>query len=272
MIVNQDGQAFDGNTFFNATFIKNNKIKTINGSYSFKKNGDLIRKVPGSYTYSFDKEGRLAAIEDLKWNGKKIDTLLNLYTYNSEGSLAALKKSEYGGITEQKMAYDSSGRLDKITNYRVLIDRSGNTVQKTEINSETIQYNGDKSTKLNAYGLPYLIAYDVFDEYGYKIASIEKLKRSGTVTKKKYLYNNKGILETLESYYDKNIDPVETISFSYDTFGNITERLQKKMNILVNDLQVIYDTKTQLLYSIIRRNPSTNFMEIVRFTTYEYYP
>ena len=91
-------------------------------------------------------------------------------------------------------------------------------------------------------------------------------------TPKKYKYNAKGYLDRIETFYDKTVEPVETISFLYDPFGNLTERLHKKMNILVNELQLIYDDKTQLLYSIIRRDPSTNFMAIIRFKTYEYYP
>ena len=37
MILNQNGEAFTGDPFFNADFIQRNKIKTIKGQYSFKK-------------------------------------------------------------------------------------------------------------------------------------------------------------------------------------------------------------------------------------------
>lgn len=271
MISNQNGKAFSDHEFFNDQFIKNNKIKRIQGSYSFKKNGDLIRTVPGSYTFTFDDAGRLVSIVDLKWNGKKLDTLVSYFSYNDNSSLSLFKKSEYGGITEQEMTYDSLGRLTKIINYRVGIDSKGNTIKKTEVNQESIRYNGEKRTRFNSYGLPYLISFDTYDEDGYKITSQEKLKRSGTVSKKTYSYTEKGFLQEVLTFYDKKPDPVQTITFSYDAFGNMTERLEKKMNTLVKDLQVIFDTKTQLLHSIIRRNPNNNFMAIVRFTTYEYF-
>ena len=271
MILNQDGQAFNKPQFFNEQFIKKNGIKKVTGSYSFKKNGDRIREAPGSYSYSFDEQGRLISIIDLKWNGKKLDTTLHYYSYNHDGILSNIKESEFGGITEKEMRYDSLDRIIKIVNFRITLDDDGNTINKTEINEETYSYNGIKKTTYNSYGLPYLISFDTFDEDGYLLSSQEKLKRSGTVSKKKYEYNEKGYLKEIYTFYDKNPDPVETITFAYDPFGNITERLQKKMNTLVNDLQIIYDTKTQLLYSIIRRNPSTNFMEIIRFTGYEYF-
>ena len=271
MILNQNGQAFNKPQFFNEQFIKKNGIKKIQGSYSFKKNGERIREAPGSYSYNFDRTGRLTSILDLKWNGKKIDTLVHYYGYNNEGTLSTIKKSEYGGITEKKMSYDSLQRLIKIINFRVTIDDSGGTINRTEVNEETFTYNGIKRTTHNSYGLPYLISFDTFDDDGYLVSSHDKLKRSGTLSIKKYRYGDKGYLSEIETFYGKNSEPVETIAYSYDPFGNLTERLQKKMNTLVNDLQIIYDTKTQLLYSIIRRNPSTNFMDIIRFTGYEYY-
>lgn len=271
MILNQSGEAFRADQFFNEQFIKKNGIKKIKGSYSLKKNGERIRETPGSYSYSFDEQGRLIAILDLRWNGKKLDTLVHYYSYNHEGILHRIKKSEYGGITEKEMRYDSLQRIIKIVNFRVTLDDNGNTINRTEINEETFSYNGIKKITHNSYGLPYLISFETFDEDGYLLSSQDKLKRSGTVSIKKYEYDKKGYLTGMYTFYDKSPDPVETTTFTYDPFGNITERLQKKMNILVNDLQIIYDTKTQLLYSLIRRNPSTNFMEIIRFTSYEYF-
>ena len=271
MILNQSGQAFSKPQFFNEQFIKKNSIKKVSGTYSFKKNGDRIRETPGHYSYSFDEQGKLISIIDLKWNGKKLDTLVYYYSYNKDGILTNIKESEFGGITEKEMHYDSLDRIIKIVNFRVILDKNGNTINKTEINEETYSYNGIKKITYNSYGLPYLISFNTFDEDGYLLSSQDKLKRSGTVSIKKYKYDEKGYLKGIDTFYDKNPEPVETTTFAYDPFGNITERLQKKMNTLVNDLQIIYDTKTQLLYSIIRRNPSTNFMEIIRFTGYEYF-
>ena len=99
MILNQNGEAFTGDPFFNADFIQRNKIKTIKGQYSFKKNKDLIRSVPGNYIYEFNKEGRLIASIDIRWNGKSLDTTLKHYEYNKQGLIISLKKSEDGGVT-----------------------------------------------------------------------------------------------------------------------------------------------------------------------------
>jgi hypothetical protein len=272
MILNQNGEAFIEPQFFNTAFIIKNKIKSIHGSYSFKKDGDLIREVPGSYTYTFDQSGKLTSMIDIKWNGKTLDTIVHYYSFDSSGKLCITKESEFGGITQKEMLYDSIGRIASITNFRVAVDKFGTTIKSTEVNQETFSYHGGKKTTYNSYGLPYLISSEETDTDGYLVSRKEKLKRSGTLSTKKYQYNEKGYLDVIETYYNKTIEPVESVSFLYDPFGNLTERLDKKMNILVNELQLIYDDKTQLLYSIIRRDPSTNFMAIIRFKTYEYYP
>ena len=93
MILNQSGEAFEDPQFFNKKFIRKNGIKKIKGSYSFKKNGEQIREVPGNYSYSFDEKGRLVSIVDLKWNGKKLDTLIQYYSYNTDGTLRTIKKA-----------------------------------------------------------------------------------------------------------------------------------------------------------------------------------
>ena len=93
----------------------------------------------------------------------------------------------------------------------------------------------------------------------------------GTVYKKDFSYNEKGLLMNIKTFYDKHPEPVEEYDFKYDIFGNILERQEYKQGVLIRDFQIIFDTKTGLLYSIIARNPVTNFMSIVRFTDYKYY-
>ena len=272
MLLNQDGEAFTTDPFFNADFIKNNKIKTIKGTYSFKKNKDLIRKVPGSYTYEFNKKGRLSSSIDIRWNGKTLDTTLQYYEYNQLGAITTLKKSENNGITLQEFLRDSLNRITSTSNYRVTLNENGEVVKKNEMNTETMRYSNEKRTTYNSYNLPYLISYDKYNEDGYKTSSIDKLKMGGTIYKKKYDYNNKGLLISIETFYDTHPDPVEELKFKYDAFGNLMERHEFKQGVFTKDFQVIFDTKTGLLHSIIDRNPASNFMSIIRFTKYEFYP
>ncbi len=271
MILNQDGEAFTEEPFFNSEFIQNNKIKSIVGKYSFKKDNDWIRHVPGKFEYNFNTNGQLISVIDHRWNGKQLDTIVQYYTYNGSGILTELKKTENKGVTLKKFELDSINRIVSVSNFRISIDEKGNVLKKTEMNRETMSYHKDRKTTYNSYNLPYLLSYDEYNEDGYKIASIDKLKMGGTMYKKKYSYNQKGLVISIDTYYDKHPDPVESLKFSYDEFDNILERNEYKQGVFVKDLQVIFDTKTGLLYSIIDRNPRNNFMSIVRFTEYTYH-
>ena len=271
MILNQNGEAFTNDPFFNINFIRNNEIHRITGEYSFKKNRDLIRTVPGSFTYEFNKEGRLISAIDMRWNGKKLDTTLQYYSYNKSGDITSIKKSANKGITLHEFSRDSLHRIVSQANYRVILDNKGEIQKKIEMNTETMRYSNKKKTTYNSYNLPYLISYDQYNEDGYKICSVDKLKMGGTMYKKVYDYNRKGLLTSINTYYDKHPEPVEALFFKYDDFGNIIERHENKQNVFIRDLQIIFDTKTGLLHSIIDRNPINNFMSIIRFTKYETY-
>ena len=271
MIFNQNGEAFTNDPFFNAQFIKNNQILRIKGDYSFKKNKDLIRGVPGSFTYDFNPSGQLISSIDLHWNGKSIDTTIQYYTYNELGSIVTIKKSKDKGVTLQSFERDSLNRIVAQINYRVSLNEKGEVLKKTEMNQETMTYFKEKKTTYNSYGLPYLLSYETYNEDGYKTSSIDKLKMGGTVYKKNYGYNQKGLLTTIKTYYDNHPNPVEELKFQYDDFDNIIERHEFKQDVFLRDLQIIFDTKTGLLHSIIDRNPVNNFMSIIRFTGYEFY-
>ena len=271
MILNQDGEAFTKQPFFNSEFIKNNKIKSLLGTYSFKKNNDMIRHVPGSYEYNFNADGRLISVINHQWNGKRIDTTVQFYAYNNAGFLTSIKKTENDGITLQEFGLDSLNRVISVSNFRISIDESGNVLKKTEMNTETMQYIKNKKTTFNSYNLPYMTSHDEYNEDGYKMYSIDKLKMGGTMYKKQYSYNEKGLVISIDTYYDRNPKPVESLKFNYDEFNNILERHEFKQGVFIRDLQVIFDTKTGLLYSIIDRNPRNNFMSIIRFTKYTYH-
>ena len=63
----------------------------------------------------------------------------------------------------------------------------------------------------------------------------------------------------------------EEWNYRYDSFGNLIEIKCSKFGQLQKDLQIIFDTKTQLLGSTIARDVRNNSLLILRFTKYNYY-
>lgn len=59
MIYNLEGNAFTDLPYFDVNFIRINKIKSVSGNYSIKKDGDMIRNTKDIFEYKFDSLGYL---------------------------------------------------------------------------------------------------------------------------------------------------------------------------------------------------------------------
>jgi hypothetical protein len=87
----------------------------------------------------------------------------------------------------------------------------------------------------------------------------------------KYTYNENGLLTSKARYNEKDILADEEWEYRYDPLGNVIEIHYFRFGQLQKDLQIVYDTKTQLLGSTIERDVNTNALLLLRFTKYTYY-
>jgi hypothetical protein len=102
------------------------------------------------------------------------------------------------------------------------------------------------------------------EKTNFRISAIEHTTR--------YAYNDRGLLES-KSHYNENDELAdEEWKYRYDLFGNLIEVHYFRYGELQKDLQVVFDTKTQVLGSTIQRDVVTNFLLILRFTKFTYYP
>ena len=92
MIHNLSGDAFTDKPFFDRDFIKRNNIKSLEGQYSRKKDGDIVRTSNDLFKYSFDTTGNLISTFQVRSDLGKKDTSVNFYVYNEKNLL------EYHGI------------------------------------------------------------------------------------------------------------------------------------------------------------------------------
>jgi hypothetical protein len=130
---------------------------------------------------------------------------------------------------------------------------------------------GNKKVTYNNYGLPYMDEYESWDSDGYKLEEVQKLRMGSTEYKKKFFYNEKGLLSTYAIHYNNSEKPVQEVQFKYDNFGNLIERKSFKEGIFIGELQIIYDNKTQLLGSTIEKLAVDNFMVILRYKEIQFY-
>lgn len=275
MINNITGNAFTETPFFAQELIFKNKIKSIEGNVSQKKDGDIIRPTSNIFIYKFDSLGRLESIFETRTEAGKKDSTLNFYSYDSLSRLIMHRKTEFGGISTYHYSLDSSGRILKTVQTRDILYKNGSIKQSYLVNQEQTSFQknhlGCKSIVFNSYNLPFKEEWDSINSDGYLLEHLEYFKMTDLLKRKKFFYNSRGLLAQISILENNGSIPIEEFIFQYDTFGNLIEKHSFKKSILIKDLQIIYDSKTQLLGSIIQREVSSNMMHIVRFLNYKFY-
>lgn len=275
MINNLSGDAFTDKPFFDRDFIKRNHIKSLEGQYSRKKDGDVVRPSTDLFKYTFDTTGNLISTFQVRSDLGKKDTSVNYYAYDDKNLLITHRKTESGGLTAYIYQYDSLNRVVSIEQKRDIVDENGHLLSSISINKETMKYfkmeSGFKKVTYNNYGLPYMDEYETWDADGYKLEEIQKLRMGSAEYKKKFFYNERGLLSSWTIQYNDSEKPVKEAQFKYDSFGNVIERKIFGSSVFTGELQIVYDNKTQLLGSTIERLAGSNLLVILRFQNIQYF-
>ena len=275
MIDNKNGIAFSDEPFFNEEFIKANKIKSIKGSYMFKKSGDIIRNTHYECIYEFNNDGLLVAYFETNHSNGIKDTIHNLYEYDAYGNLVKHQKKDKAGYQTLVYTYDKDFRITAIENRRDVLDKQNDVSKSIYFNKEKIQYhdygNQIKKITFNSYDLPYQEEIDYFDSLGYLIETSKKYKMTSNSLSRKFEYNEKGLLAAIRKSSNVNGVYDEELLFKYDDLGNLLEKHIYKNGQYISDIQIIYNLDTKLLSSILTRTVETNFIKILRFKEITFY-
>tara|TARA_R110002072_G_scaffold282761_1_gene445780 strand:+ start:88 stop:972 length:885 start_codon:yes stop_codon:yes gene_type:complete len=272
---NQLGNAFTDKPFFNEKFIHQNQIKQLSGYYVLKKKGELMKTTEYKYVYDFDQDGHLISSYETMPNDGTRDTIWNKYEYDSHNNLSVFKKTDQDGFTSVYYEYDSIGRVIS-EEYKREIDSGNHVISRTlTFNKEHLKYfdfdRQMKRTRYNSYDLPYLDEFFNYNELGYLVERIERVKMTSNVYTYLYEYNDRGLLSAIRKASNRQENFLEELTFKYDELGNIVEKHITKNGVFTTDIQIIYNSKSKLVSSIITRQVSTGYMTILRFKEVEYY-
>jgi hypothetical protein len=113
--------------------------------------------------------------------------------------------------------------------------------------------------------------YFNYNDEGYLLERIERVKMTSMVYTYHYEYNEKGKLAAIRKSSNSAEGYIEELKFQYDELGNLLEKHVYKNGIFTTDYQMIYNSKSKLLSTVITRQVSTNFLLILRFQDYEFF-
>jgi hypothetical protein len=274
MLDNRQGAAFTDKPFFSQQFIKANKIKALNGQFTYKKSGDVMRSTNFKYVYQFDSLGRLVTtFETRKDDGSK-DTTWNKYGYSQDNLLVEHKKGDGKGFTSTEYEYDEKNRIISESFVREYIDSFG-VNQRTILNSESMKYEDfeqqTKKTIYNSYGLPYLQEFFYYNELGYLIERVQRIMMTSSTTTYKYDYSNKGLIASIKVFEVDTTSPVEETKFVYDDNGGLLDKHYYRNGVYLTEVEMLYNDKSKLLTYVLTRDVSTNFIMILGFKDYKFY-
>lgn len=273
---NSEGNAFTDKPFFNKEFIRNNKIKSINGRFNYKKSGQAIYTTDFFYVYSFDDEGNLTSTFETRTDDGTADTTWNRYEYDQQGRIRFYKRGDKSGYTTIGYEYDEQGRVIAQEQWTESFDSLGNREKAILQNRETMRYEvydrQEKKTVLNSYDLPYMTELSYYDENGYLMEREERLIMTSAISKVTYSYNERGLLAELSTLKKGSGDiPSEAWKFKYDEFGNLSQKHIYRNGEFITDIQILYNEKSRLMTAVLIRDVKTDFIMIIRFMDYTYY-
>lgn len=271
---NSKGLAFTDYPFFNKDFIKASNIAEIRGSYTFKKQGDVMRRSDYVYVFTFDTLGRLSRHYETAKGDIVSDTIVRYYTYDGAGNLRMKRINEKRGFMSTYYTYDDAHRVVKEEIWRDIDTMHGLLAPDVERsilwNSETMKYETydrqEKKRVYNSYGNQYVEVTSYFDSLGY-LSAVNELY---TITRDQYTahytYANKGWISSIRSIHNNETVSVSEVQFEYDQYGNLTARKEFRNGVFTTEYQIIYSGDTGMLSSILIREVSTNFISIIRFS------
>ncbi len=234
-----------------------------------------MRETEYKYVYEFNREGQLISTFETRKDDGSTDTTWNKYFYDDNNNLIKHSKSDKNGYLSIYYRYDSLNRVIEEEYMHDILDSLGNIERSLSFNKETITYadygQQKKKTRYNNYGLPYLDEYINYNDLGYLVERNERIKMTSTVYTYLHSYDEKGKLAAIQKTSNQKEGVLEEFKYGYDDLGNLLEKHIYKNGVFTTDIQIIYNSKSHLLSSVITRQVSTNFMMILRFKDYEFY-
>ena len=276
VIDNSKSFVFDDDPFFNTIFIKNNKVKSIHGVVSTKKELSTIKKTNLVVHFDFNEKGELVKQYSSIKRHKKTDTTFTMYTYSKSGNIITKRTNDAHGFYSYNYEYDQDGQLIKKTYCRDE-NASGDRYnfklgkQYTIIN-ESYSYSKQKNKILknifNNNGRVYEKHESLYDSLGYLKQISKRLmiinKRSSIV----YEYNERGFLKTVSTYKNNAETPITKFKYQYDEHGNLTYVDEYKESVHVIHKELLYEPSSFLLKTLITQDITTNFIKIIKFKTF----
>ncbi len=279
LIENINCHAFTEEPFFNLNFIKQNKIKAINGEIRTKGNLEVIKDVKLVTRYEFDQEGKLTIqLGSFNTLGTKDTTFIN-YEYDDSLNLITKRTNDVYGFFSYNFTFDDKNRVLSKTYAReenvgkdryhfelgkqyIIVNESYSYIDNDSIVVKSIYNNHNRVYQKDTY---------VYNEHNLLAEELRQFVINKKKAKTVYTYTEMGLMESKTLWKDlKKVKDFEKWAYKYDELGNLTYIDYYKGDVHTTHEEVLYDNATFMLKALLVQDVASNFITIIKFTT-EYY-
>jgi hypothetical protein len=279
LIENINCDAFTEEPFFNLQFIKQNKVKAINGEIKTKGNLEVIKDAKLVTRYEFDQTGKLIIqLGSFNTMGTKDTTFIN-YVYDDSLNLLTKRTNDAYGFFSYNYTFDEKNRVLSKTYAREEnkgVDRYHFKLGKQYvIVKESYSYLEDDSTLTksiyNNHDRVYQKTTFSFNEHKLLESEVSQYVINKKKTKTLFSYTEQGYMKGKTHWKNSKFpNEFEKWEYQYDELGNLTYIDYYKGEIHTTHQEVLYDKSTFMLKALLVQDVPSNFITIIKFTT-EYY-
>lgn len=276
LIENIHCEAFTEDPFFNLEFIRQNKIKSINGEIKTKGNLEVIKDAKLVTKYEFDSTGKLVVqLGSFNTMGTKDTTFIN-YVYDDSMNVLTKRTNDAYGFFSYNYTFDEQNRVLSKTYAREEnkgTDRYHFKLGKQYvIVKESYSYIDNDSILIksiyNNHGRVYQKITFKYNEYNLLEEELSQFVMNKKKARTTYSYTEQGFMKEKVHWKDtKNLSDFEKWAYQYDELGNLTYIDYYKGDVHTTHEEVLYDMSTFMLKALLVQDVASNFITIIKFST-----
>ncbi len=269
------GKLYENDCQFNERFIRDNKIKSITGKISVKKDLQPISSKGLIVKYTFDDDGKLIEhIKTMSLRGGRIDTTQSSFSYSQNNQLVQKALFYVKAYDAYRFEYNDDKTIKTETvvrgannnQYKFGFNKGTETIVKQErFEWSSLNDSIKKVVYFNSAERPYKERTIIYNSIGQKQSEntvYSLTKKRNLVT---YKYDAEGRLIKIIDYSNLGVQRTLTYTYEYDEYGNLNQSKIFSNGKLTFTQEFLYDPQTFLLNAQLSKDESSRSIKIIQY-------